>query len=111
MLIFDGECGFCRIWIERWKKMTGDRIDYRPYQEVASQFPGIPTSEFEKAVHFVDEQGNISRAAEAVFFTLSSHPAGRVALGMYRHLPGFKPLSEFAYSWVAKNRTKLGWLP
>src|SRR5437773_2587310 len=30
LLIFDGECGFCRRWIERWQAKTGDRIDYRP---------------------------------------------------------------------------------
>ncbi len=27
LLIFDGNCGFCRIWIEYWKKLTADRIE------------------------------------------------------------------------------------
>ena len=34
LLVFDGECPFCRAWVDYWKRLTGDRIDYAPYQEV-----------------------------------------------------------------------------
>jgi lipase maturation factor 1 len=30
LLLFDGKCAFCRVWIARWKAMTGDRVDYAP---------------------------------------------------------------------------------
>ena len=45
-MIFDGDCGFCRRWIERWKAATGDRIDYAPSQEVGARFPEIPAEAF-----------------------------------------------------------------
>ena len=32
ILVYDGECGFCRRWIERWRVVTGDRVVYLPYQ-------------------------------------------------------------------------------
>ena len=41
LLVFDGDCGFCRQWVGRWRGITGDRVAYRPWQEVAGQFPEI----------------------------------------------------------------------
>jgi predicted DCC family thiol-disulfide oxidoreductase YuxK len=31
-MLFDGDCGFCRRWIGKWKELTGDRVRYAPYQ-------------------------------------------------------------------------------
>ena len=42
LLIYDGECSFCRFWVDDWKDLTGDRVAYAPFQEVADQFPEIP---------------------------------------------------------------------
>ena len=39
LMAFDGDCGFCRFWIERWRGATGSKVDYEPYQKVASQYP------------------------------------------------------------------------
>jgi predicted DCC family thiol-disulfide oxidoreductase YuxK len=41
LLIYDGDCGFCVYWARYWRKLTGDRVDYRPYQQVAAQYPEI----------------------------------------------------------------------
>jgi hypothetical protein len=38
-LIFDGDCGFCGYWARYWQQLTGDSVDYRPYQQVLAQFP------------------------------------------------------------------------
>ena len=50
LLIYDGDCGFCFYWASYWQKLTGDRVDYRPYQEVEAQYPEIPQAEFQRAV-------------------------------------------------------------
>ena len=42
LLVYDGNCGFCRLWIDRWRVITGDRLLYAPFQEAAEQFPQIP---------------------------------------------------------------------
>lgn len=110
-LIYDGECEFCRTWIERWKKISGDQVEYYPYQEVAELFPDINPQAFEEAVHLIDTEGRVYRAAYAVLLALDQTPWGSVGLSLYHHLPGFGEAAENLYAWVAKNRKKLShWL-
>ncbi|HLJ54889.1 MAG TPA: hypothetical protein VKT77_07585, partial [Chthonomonadaceae bacterium] len=71
LLIYDGDCGFCGYWARYWQKLTGNRVDYRPYQDVAAEFPDISVAEFERAVQYVAPDGSRARAAEASFLTLS----------------------------------------
>ena len=33
VLVFDGDCGFCRIWIGRWRHHTGETVEYQPFQD------------------------------------------------------------------------------
>ena len=103
VLIYDGDCGFCRRSVARLRKITGERIEYAPFQEVAGNFPQIPRVRFEEAVHLIDPDGRVSSGAEAVFRTLAY--GGRTSLlWLYRHLPGFRGVSEWAYRWVAEHR-------
>ena len=76
LLVYDGDCGFCGYWARYWKKLTGDRVDYRPYQEVAVQYPAIPIADFQRAVQFITPDGDYASAAEASFLTLS-HARGK----------------------------------
>lgn len=109
LLVWDGDCGFCRGWIARWRAITGDRVDYAPYQEVADRFPGIPRAEFAEAVHFLDPaEGRWSRGAEAVFRSLAVAPGRGWMLGLYRGLPGFRPVTEAVYRLVAGHRDLAG---
>ena len=34
VLVFDGECGFCRVWVEYWKRLTGERVEYVAFQAI-----------------------------------------------------------------------------
>jgi predicted DCC family thiol-disulfide oxidoreductase YuxK len=104
LLIFDGDCHFCRRWVERWREMTAGAVDYAPFQEVASRFPEIPREAFENAVHFIERDGTVYRAAEAVFRSLGTTRGGRGLIWCYEHLPGFAPITERAYRLVARNR-------
>ncbi len=71
LLIFDGECDFCRRWIASWRWKTGDLIEYAPYQDASTRCPNIPSESLQQAVHLVEPDGHVSRAAEAVFRTLA----------------------------------------
>jgi predicted DCC family thiol-disulfide oxidoreductase YuxK len=104
LLIYDGDCGFCGYWARYWQKLTGDRVDYRPYQNVAARFPEIPTAEFQRAVQYVAPDGRRASAAEASFLTLSHAPGKGFWLALYRKLPGFAAVSELAYAFVAAHR-------
>jgi predicted DCC family thiol-disulfide oxidoreductase YuxK len=104
LLLYDGECTFCRAWIARWRSVIGERIDYAPYQEAAGRLPDIPREAFARAVHLVEPGGRHSRAAEAVFRSLACAPGRGLGLLLYRFLPGFAPVSEACYAWVASHR-------
>ncbi|HYJ06353.1 MAG TPA: lipase maturation factor family protein [Chthoniobacterales bacterium] len=104
LLIFDGDCHFCRRWVERWRDLTEGAVEYAPFQEVASRFPEIPREAFEKAVHFIERDGTVYRAAEAVFRSLGTVRGGRALGWCYGHVPGFAPVTETGYGFIARNR-------
>jgi predicted DCC family thiol-disulfide oxidoreductase YuxK len=104
LLVYDGDCGFCGYSARYWKKLTGDRVDYRPYQEVAARYPAIPIADFQRAVQFIAPGGHRSSAAEASFQTLSHVPGKGFWLALYRRLPGFAIISELVYAFVAAHR-------
>ena len=104
VLLFDGNCGFCRFWIERWRRETGDAVEYAPYQEKAAEFPEISVPEYEKAVQLIMPDGKVYSAAEAVFRTLALVGKDRWLKWFYEKIPVFRALSEGAYRLVANNR-------
>jgi predicted DCC family thiol-disulfide oxidoreductase YuxK len=103
-LIYDGDCGFCAYWVNYWRQLTGERVTYVPYQEVGAQYPSILADEFQSAVRYVAEDGQIARAAEASLLTLSHARVGGLGLFLYRKLPGFAPVSESIYAFIAARR-------
>ncbi|MDB6059805.1 MAG: hypothetical protein JWO95_3649 [Verrucomicrobiales bacterium] len=104
-MIFDGDCGFCRCWIERWHRTTGDRVEYIASQEpeVRRRFPEIPQSAYDTSVQYVETDGTVFHGAEAVL--RSRTVVGRKWLvWIYYHMPGARFLFECAYSFVASHR-------
>ena len=104
LLVYDGDCGFCGYSVRYWKKLTGDRVDYRPYQDVAARYPAIPIADFQRAVQFISPDGHRASAAEASFLTLSHARGKGFWLVLYRKLPGFAIISELVYAFIAAHR-------
>jgi predicted DCC family thiol-disulfide oxidoreductase YuxK len=104
LLVYDGDCGFCGYWARYWQKLTGDRVDYRPYQDVAAEYPAITPAEFRRAVQFIAPDGARASAAEASFLALNQAPGKAFWLELYRRLPGFAAVSELAYAFIATHR-------
>jgi predicted DCC family thiol-disulfide oxidoreductase YuxK len=104
-MIFDGDCGFCRTWIARWKESTGDRVAYAPSQEVASRFPEIPPEVFARAVVLALPNGRVYEGAEAVARSLAAVPGHGAFLWVYRFVPGAAACAELAYRVIASHRT------
>ena len=104
-LIWDGDCEFCRIWINFWHKLTGDEIEYTPYQQAASEYPHIPTEAFQAAVHLMAVDGTHTTGAKAVFGSLSGRRSLRWMIILYSHLPPFRVLSEALYKNIAAHRS------
>src|SRR5262249_54960143 len=104
VLVYDGDCGFCKFWARYWQRLTGDRVRYGPYQELAINYPSVPVAEFRRASQYIASDGRRAAAAEASFLTLSHAPGKRFWLTLYRRLPGFAAISELAYRFIAAHR-------
>jgi len=107
LMIFDGDCNFCTLWIRRWQQMTGDAVDYLPSQgpQIVTQFPEIPRERFETAVQLIEPDGTVFSGAEAVFRVLAKNPKWRWSLRVYEYAPVIARITEFAYGFVAGHRT------
>ena len=73
--VFDGDCGICRTWVDYWRRLTGEKVAYRPYQEAAADLPTIPADEFKHAVQLIEADGTVYSGAGATFRLLSYAPA------------------------------------
>ncbi len=106
LMIFDGDCRFCTLWIRRWNQMTGDKVDYIPFQDttVPRKFPELARAQFEAAVHFIETDGNVYRGAEAVYRSLAYSCGKGWLLKLYRRSRYFREASEESYAFVAKHR-------
>jgi predicted DCC family thiol-disulfide oxidoreductase YuxK len=104
LVIFDGDCHFCRRWIERWRELTEGTVDYAPFQDAAARFSEIPREHFAQALHFIGADGTIYRGAEAVFRSLGAAGGARALVWSYRNIPGFGPVTEAVYRAIARNR-------
>ena len=94
VLIYDGHCGFCRIWLDYWRQLAGDRIEYIASQDVGARFPQIPREAYSQSVQLVRPDGSVASGARAVFESLGkSH--------IYRWISA---PSEFAYPIIAGHR-------
>lgn len=115
LLIWDGDCSFCRAWVGYWQRWTGERVSYAPYQQVAERFPEVPAAEFAATVKLAMPDGRMHSGAHAVFVMLAFVPGKGHWLWGYEHVPGFALVSEATYRVIAAHRalaykaTKLLW--
>jgi len=110
LLVYDGDCGFCRTWVARWRRTVGPRVDYEQFQTVAARFPTIQRSRFRRALQLILPDGEVFEGAEAVFRTLAlapGRPRRRRWLAVYQNVPGARPVFECGYRWVADHRPLL----
>jgi len=104
LLAYDGTCGFCAYWVRYWQRLTGDRVRYAPYHEIAADHPDVPEEEFSRAIQLFEPQGARYSGADAAFRVLAHAPGRGTGLWFYRHLPGFAKLAEAAYTLIAHHR-------
>ena len=107
LMVFDGDCNFCTLWIRRWQQMTGGRVDYLPAQDpqIAARFPEIPREQFDTAVQFIEPDGTVYSGAEAVFRALAQNPRWQWTRRFYETSVPFADFTEWVYHLVAGHRT------
>jgi len=114
VLLWDGDCGFCRRWVARWRGQTLGRVEFRPYQEAENLPVELTHDVLQRKVHLIEPNREVSAGAEAIMRVMA-HGGHRTGLWMYRTVPSFSAASECVYRIVAENRmfasklTKLFW--
>ncbi|WP_241758953.1 lipase maturation factor family protein [Pyxidicoccus parkwayensis] len=105
LVLFDGDCGFCRRWVARWQLNTRGRVRFEPGRWWLRMALGIRRADMKRAMQLVEPSGRVSQGAEAVFRMLAWSPrrGTRVAarLGL---LPGVLHVARGIYAIVARNR-------
>lgn len=105
-MVWDGECGFCKYWVTHWKSKTNNRIDYRTYQDVSSNFADIPISEFKKASRLIETNGAVFSGPDSAFrsFTYFKNPVP-VWHNWYSKYQWFTSLCDYGYNFIANHRS------
>jgi predicted DCC family thiol-disulfide oxidoreductase YuxK len=102
VLLYDGNCGFCRIWVDYGRAVTGDRVEYAPSQEAGARYPQIPEEAFDKAVQLVRPDGSVVSGAQAAFEVLGPDSMGMHRLYEWSGL--FRTITEAGYRFIANHR-------
>ena len=105
LLVFDGECGFCRRLASKWREKTGEQIDFVPYNEIPGNVRHISIEEFKKEIKLIYPEGRVYGGADAAFRVVEhTNSPLKVLSWFYRHIPFFDSVSEWVYKIVARNR-------
>lgn len=104
MLIYDGDCGFCRRsagWAHRY---VNPRMPMQPWQDSDLVSLGLTEEECRSAVQWVDERGHTRSGGAAVCAALRTGRPPWPMLGVLGSAPGIRAITEACYRWVARNR-------
>ena len=104
ILIYDGDCEFCRRWIARWRVKTDEIVEFQSFQDLGNRFPEIPREHFKEAIHFIDTEGHVFFGAKAIFKYMQYSAQQPWVYWLYCKLPLFAKCSEAAYRLVSKKR-------
>lgn len=104
VLIFDGQCGFCRFSVAWLRARTGSAVEYLAAADVGERFPTLSRNALARAVHLVESDGRTSSAAEAIVRTLRLGADRRLPLAIYSRVPLVRPIAELGYRIIARCR-------
>jgi predicted DCC family thiol-disulfide oxidoreductase YuxK len=102
-ILFDGDCGFCRGWIDSWQDKVDKKVVFKPYQDAVDQFTEVSEAEAKESLQLIEPDGSVYSGAAAVFKMLT-YGSSNAWWWLYEHVPGFSWVSESVYRLVAGNR-------
>ncbi|HIB49652.1 MAG TPA: DUF393 domain-containing protein [Flavobacteriaceae bacterium] len=105
VLVWDGDCGFCKYWVTRWKKITHGKITFQTYQDVAHQFEDIPLKEFKKASRLITAEGTVHSGPDSAYMSYYIANRNSPWHNWYRKYSWFQRLSDHGYNYIAKHRS------
>jgi predicted DCC family thiol-disulfide oxidoreductase YuxK len=105
ILVYDGECGFCRHWVDRMRRWDRRHVlAVIPFQDQARVAAlGLPLPALAAAMHLVLPDGRVFAGADAVAELLRLLEGKRWLAWPFR-LPGVLPLARRVYAAIARRR-------
>jgi predicted DCC family thiol-disulfide oxidoreductase YuxK len=105
LVAWDGNCGFCHYWVLRWKTITGDKVEFQPFQSVAKDFPDIEYRYFKQALRMIDVDGKIYGGPAAAFRAFEYGNKHRWIMSIYSRFKLIEWVTDHFYSFVSRHRT------
>jgi predicted DCC family thiol-disulfide oxidoreductase YuxK len=110
VVIFDGECNFCRSQVERLSRLDwfGNRLSFISLHDprVAQRYPDLTHQQLMEQMYVIDQKGRRHGGADAVRYLSRRLPLLWIAAPVL-HIPGTAKLWQWLYGQVAKRRYKL----
>jgi predicted DCC family thiol-disulfide oxidoreductase YuxK len=105
VMLYDGDCAFCQRWIEKWRRITGERVRYEPFQKALVDFPQLTAEQCRTAVQLILPEGQVFSGAHAVLKALALGGRYGRLLRTYECSSSFGKISEWSYQLVAGHRS------
>ena len=107
VLVFDGDCSICTTLAGFVERRMRPRYRVAPWQRLDLGALGLTADACAEALQFVDADGRVFAAQDAVARLLLAsawwwRPFGAVLL-----VPGVRWVAGVVYRWVARNRSSL----
>ncbi|MBI4348287.1 MAG: lipase maturation factor family protein [Elusimicrobia bacterium] len=100
-MLYDGDCGFCRWWVERFHRLAPGAFDIAPLAGAPRRPPGLSPEAYAGSIHYQAPGGEWASAARAAFEAASLAPGRGYLRRVY---PLVAPAAEAAYRLVARRR-------
>ena len=105
VILYDGECVFCRRSRDRLKwLLRDDGLAYLSFRDpgVLERFPGVTEEACELGLQLITTEGTVFSGAEAAVRAVVRRPWFFMAWAYY--FPGLRQATNAAYRWVATHR-------
>jgi predicted DCC family thiol-disulfide oxidoreductase YuxK len=106
MVVFDGECGFCRLCIRWVDARSAHYFESVPFQKADLGSMGLTWAECASSVQLVEAARTYS-GSRAVSRILMKCGRPQSLLGTLLAAPGINWIAKSAYRWVAGHRDGL----
>ncbi len=106
VVIFDGNCQFCRQSVEQLHRLDGrNRLAFVSLHDplVAQRYPDLDHDQLLTEMYLVDQTGNRYSGADAIKY-LSRRLPMLWPLALFAHLPCSMPLWRWLYASIANRR-------
>ncbi len=108
VLLYDGECSFCRAAAVRLQRMGRARfLEMRSYRTPGAleAFAELTLAQCDQAMQLVLTDGRVFSGAQAAVEILQRRPIYKVMLVYY--VPVVRQIADAVYRLIAKNRMRL----